>query len=139
MPNSLLTKILFFIALAPALGQVPNCPVAKDSIWINMRSPNQIQRYKGKTTFIFELIRTDTVSILIDNKLIAKDFLETTPEGRVIKDYVVGQPLKGKVVIRTPKSCVQFTLKRGYKYIYLCQDFINRWSVVYSNYSKMYF
>lgn len=77
----------------------------------------------------------------VDRKLIVKRYMETDGTvGRVIPEVVVARPLAGQVVIRTTNfTCTEFRLKSGYLYAYISLDPFGKWSVVYSNYQRMYF
>jgi hypothetical protein len=140
MNKLLLAKILFLLTPIPVFSQDINCPTAKDSVWINKRFPKQLERYEKKTIFIFEQVFTDTVSVLVDGKLVAKEYMESTSAGRILKDVVVSRPLLGDVVVRSARfSCTQFKLRKGYKYVYINQDAFGKWFITYSNYGRAYY
>jgi hypothetical protein len=143
MTKVLLTKVLFLLLLSPLFGQVNNCPVAKDSIWIHPHKFNRakLERYKQKTIFIFEVIKADTVSIRVDGKLVVKEYMITAGDiGRVDKSFVIARPRIGMITLKTVDyGCTQFKLRKGYKYAYINQTSSNEWFITYSNYPKMYF
>lgn len=89
---------------------------------------------------IFENGFSDTLSVYIDDNLLLKQYVETTSAGRAIKDLIITRPRFGKTVIRTDNSsCTQFTLKKGYRYIYISRSPFEKWSVTYSNYQRFYY
>ena len=45
-----------------------------------------------------------------------------------------------KINIRTtPNDCVEFSLKEGYKYLFINRYPVRKWDIAYSNYSRGYY
>lgn len=143
MIKLLLAKVIFLIALAPLIAQTAVCVPAKDSVWSakgDFKLPF-VKPNKKRTTFIFEDTFKDTISIIIDGRLIVKQYMETDGlVGRVIPEVVIARPSIGSVKIKTNSHrCTEFTLKKGYAYAYISRGLYNKWFVVYSNHQRMYF
>ena len=139
MKAILLVKVLLVYFSSPLIAQVSGCPLAKDSIWSDKRSP--FKNYKNKTTLIFETGFSDTISVIIDGKLIVKRYMKTDPSGgAVIGTTIVTRPRVGKVVMKANDStCTEFVLKQGYSYAYISRDQSGKWFVTYSNYERAYY
>ena len=91
----------------------------------------------GKATHV---VNPDTVSVLVSDKLIAKEYMQTTSSGRVRKDFTVDQAQGKLITIKTAtNNCTQFKLKKGYRFTYINQDDKRQWVVIYSKYERAYY
>ena len=139
MIKVLLIIILSLFALSQPFAQMTSaCLPAKDSVWTN--KSGKLRRYVNRTIFVFENGFDDTVSVIVDKKLITKRYMESTSAGAVIGVVVVPRPWLGEVVIKTNNStCTQFCLSTGYLFAYINLDRFGKWFVTYSNYERIYY
>ena len=127
-------------ALKGVMG-IYDCATPAESIYVNQRYSDQVQKFDpfADRIFIFESSFSDTVAVLVDEKLVAKKYMKGNSSG--LSDQLKIKASSGaKISIRTtPNDCVEFRLKEGYKYLFINRYPVRKWDIAYSNFSRGYY
>ncbi|RRB00744.1 hypothetical protein [Larkinella rosea] len=117
-----------------------DCVSVSESVYVNDRFPTHIEKYDPNSPRIvnFENDFKDTVSVWINDKVVATKYLETKSTGLADKVIIKAQP-NDEIVFKTTHSCARFKLCGGYNYLYIRRSVNKGWEVAYSNFSKGYF
>lgn len=128
------------MALKGVMG-LYDCAKPTESIYVNQRYPDQVEPFNPTTerVFNFESSFNDTVEVLVNEAVVAKRYMAGNSSG--LAGQLKIKALSGaKIAIRTtPNDCVEFTLKEGYKYLFINRYPIRKWDIAYSNYSRGYY
>lgn len=128
------------MALKGVMG-LYDCATPAESIYINQRYPDQVEKFDpfADRVFNFESSFSDTVAVLVDDKLVAKKYMKSNSSG--LSDQLKIKASSGaKISIRTtPADCVEFRLKEGYKYLFINRYPVRKWDIAYSNFSRGYY
>lgn len=118
-----------------------DCATPTESIYVNQRFPNSIEKFDplAERAFNFESSFRDTVEVLIDEKVVAKKYMESN-SSRLAEQLKIKASSGAKISIRTtPNDCVEFRLKDGYKYLFINRYPVRKWDIAYSNFSRGYY
>ena len=144
MNKLLLTKILFLLAASSLFGQankIEKCAYPNEKISIPPVSPKLIEKYDPavEKVFMFEESFKNTISIWVADRLLFEKYMKTDSEGGFADRAGIKIKPKTEVTIRTvEQGCTRFTLKKGYKYIYVQRDYNGKWGLTYFKYGRRY-
>lgn len=127
-------------ALKGVLG-LYDCAKPTESIYVNQRYPDHIEKFDpaADRVFNFESSFNDTVVVLVDQKIVAKKYMDSNSSG-LAAQLKIKATAGAKIAIQTtPNDCVEFDLKEGYKYLFINRYPVRKWDVAYSNFSRGYY
>lgn len=138
--------LLSALTVHPLLGQsdtntTAECPHPIENVGVNPinRKSNEKHNRRDARYIVFEENFRDTISILVENKIIFKKYMYGD-ENEIAHKVQIKTKAKSKITIRAAdKGCIQFNPRKGYKYIYVQRPYDGRWTVTYSNYIRRYY
>ena len=128
------------MALKGVMG-LYDCAKPTESIYINQHFPNSIEKFDpmAERVLNFESSFNDTVVVLVNQKVVAKKYMDSNSSGLAGQFRIIA-PVGAVIAIRTtPNDCVEFSMKEGYKYLFINRYPIRKWDISYSNYGRAYY
>lgn len=128
------------IALKGVMG-LYDCAKPTESIYVNQRFPDHIEKFDPAADRVlnFESSFNDTVVVLVDQKVVAKKYMDSNSSG-LAGQLKIKAPAGAQIAIRTtPNDCVEFGLKEGYKYLFINRYPVRKWDIAYSNFGRAYY
>jgi hypothetical protein len=116
------------------------CRSVSESVYVNERFPADTAIYSPDSArvFMFEYDFNESISLSVNNNLIAQADFVTTTAGLAGRLVVKAKPTD-EIVISTTNGCAHFKLRDGYKYLYINRLNNKDWRIAYSNYGRGYF
>ncbi|WP_420154586.1 hypothetical protein [Siphonobacter sp.] len=87
--------------------------------------------------FTFEHTFDDSLSIVVDNQVEAKGRVGTDFSLGMAKSFSIKAQSGQMIRIQTSSDCASFSLKDGYKYLYINRN-NGKWKLTYSNVARGY-
>ena len=101
--------------------------------------PTRLKAMTSGHCFTFEESFSDTVSILIAQELVLKQYRQTTETGSAGRVQVKADPWPTIIIEGGNQDCTQFVRGKGFKHIYAERAHKGQWSVTYSTSRRYYF
>lgn len=119
------------------VDRASGCGPVSESVYVNERYPASIEPFdrNAARVFTFEEGFADTVSVFVDDALVAKRYLQTESNGLAGR-IEVNARANAQITLVATTDCARFGLRDGYKYLYIRK---RGWAVAYSNFSRGYF
>lgn len=128
------------IALKGIMG-LYDCAKPTESVYVNQRFPNSIEKFDpmAERVLNFESSFNDTVVVLVNQKVVAKKYMDSNSSGLAGQLKIMASPDAVIAIRTTPNDCVEFSLKDGYKYLFINRYPIRKWDISYSNSGRAYY